>query len=185
MTHSETITYIMELFVEEYGSAKFRVSDNRVKLWNKLLEGFDSETVLAAATHVLSMGNEWPPPIGVIRETCLDFSYGELMPESAEEAWLHVYEYCTENDKVSLTQLQRFALKAVGGSWSVRNASSQSVIQAQFCKAYEQAHRRQRVNRLALPNVKQLVDKRALKLLEGVMASEFPLLRGVNCKDEK
>lgn len=167
MTHSETITYIMEMLLEEYGPTKFRISDNRVKLWTRLLEGFDSETILAATTHLVSMGGEWPPPIGVIRETCLNFSYGEIIPESAEEAWMHVYEYCTDSDKVTLTRLQRTALKAVGGSWSVRNASSQSVIQAQFAKAYEQAQRRQRVNRLALPSVKQLVEKRAVRLLEG------------------
>ena len=80
MNHSKTITYIMEMLLQEYGANRFRVTPERVKLWEKLLEGFGTETILAAVTHLVSMGGQWAPTIGQIREQCLTLSSGRLSP---------------------------------------------------------------------------------------------------------
>ena len=160
----------MGMLIKGYGRRfEFNNDGSTAQFWEMMLDGFEPDILIQAATHIISISNsQWPPSPGEVRNAALDFSYGELIPQTAEEAFSAVLMAIETDTTTTLPKLTKAALKAVGGSWSVKNASSQSVIQTQFTRAYEGLQRRQRVNRLALPSVKQLVETRAVRLWKDV-----------------
>ena len=165
MTHKQAITIIMGILIKGYGKRfEFNEDGSTAMFWEGILEGFEPNILIQAVTHAVSIStSQWPPTPGEVRDIALSFKYGELMPQSPEQAWRNVCDYAT--DKISvINELEKATLKQVGGSWAVRHADNQQVIMAQFVKAFRQLQERQRIDRVTLPSVKRLVEKKAKEL---------------------
>ncbi|NIQ97057.1 MAG: hypothetical protein GWN87_24935 [Desulfuromonadales bacterium] len=153
---------VMTLLNEEY-PGKFKISDERVKLWRALLGDIDPQIVLTAALHLVAQGGQWPPTVGTVRATAKNFAHGELDAPSAHEAWGHV-QARIQSDEAPLTDLEREVLKQVGTIYDLRRSSNAGADRAQFIRAFEQAVAREQLDRSTLPTVKMVVERQAAAL---------------------
>jgi hypothetical protein len=159
----DPILHVMTLLNEEY-PGKFNITEERVKLWRALLGDLDPKIVLTAALHLVgSRAGEWPPTVGTLRATAMDFAHGELSPPGSHEAWAHI-QARIQSDEAPLTDLEREVLKQVGTIYDLRRSSNPAADRSQFIKAFEEALRRRQQDRTTLPTVRLVVERQALAL---------------------
>ncbi len=159
----DPIIQVMTLLNEEY-PGKFKITDERIKLWRSLLADIDPQIVLTAALHLVgARDSEWPPTVGAVRATAMNFAHGELDPPGAHEAWSHV-QARLQSDEAPLTELELEAVKRVGTIYDMRRSSNAAADRAQFIKAFEQLVTRRQLERTTLPTVKMIVERQAAAL---------------------
>lgn len=92
-----------------------------------------------AAVGALIRSTRWFPKIAEIREAAAEQTLGVPSPASA---WERLTEYTDHRrEHATLTDLERRALQAVGGTWAVRTSESPTVLRSQFMKVYEELRR--------------------------------------------
>jgi hypothetical protein len=117
-----------------------------------MLSDVDSESILAAGYHLVSIGKEWPPAIGTVRLTAMRLSIGELEPQTAEEAWENVYSKIQHKDVV-LSDIEKQALRGVGSIYDLRRSEDISFARASFVKNFRQIMQRREQKLVKMPNV--------------------------------
>lgn len=157
------ITMAMRIFTEEYRD-KFKISDNRVKIWQQMLRDFDSEAILGAAYHLVSTREDWPPDIATVRKTAAYISRGELSPPLASEAWEHL-SLKIQNRPVKLTAMEKKAQQQTATLYELRHSSNSGADRRRFMEAFEGVLKRRDEQWLALPEVNQLIGRRAALLV--------------------
>ena len=103
-----------------------------------------------AAVKELCASRDWPPSVNQIREMALCLAEGDVVAPSPWEAWERALEGRVETD------IEKRALKLIGGPWEIKHTESQGVTRSNFVKAYGELVERDRRRRLALPSVKAL-----------------------------
>jgi hypothetical protein len=116
-----------------------------------MLTDIDDQYGKAAVLQLCTSG-QWPPTIADIRETALTLTDGDVVPPSPWEAWERVVDGRVE------TNIEKRALKLIGGTWEIKHTENQGVTQSNFVKAYGELVERDRRRRLALPSVKALAE---------------------------
>lgn len=111
----------------------------------------------AAVVQLCSSG-EFPPTIAQIRSLAHDIGAGRLTAPSPWEAWEHV---CDSDHAQSLTDIEKRALKAIGGTWAIKNSESIGVERSNFVRAYQDFLNTDRMRSTAIPEVRQLADENA------------------------
>ncbi len=163
----ETIVYVMSIFNEEWGG-KFALSDQRMEIWSTILADIDKEIILSAAMDMVSTGNAFPPTIGQLRAKCIDIKHGELRIISAPDAWVYVLAEIQkpEGSFSGLSGLTRGALKSVGTMFDLKRSENIGFERSHFIKAYTDLVEKQRIERVTLPSVKEVVNQNAPALPE-------------------
>lgn len=152
-----TVKKIMALFNEEYPN-KFVVSVERERLWVQLLRDCPSNAIEAAAYHLVSIREDWPPSVATVRITAIRILEGELSPPSASEAWEHV-QLKIQNKNIELTDLEKLALKQTGSIFDLRHSSNQIADRSRFLQAFEACLKKRDEDWMTTPRVKQFVQK--------------------------
>lgn len=165
MNNEQAVKIAFASFVEEFGADRFSVSENRVKMWTKILSDISADVVLAAVAAVLASDREYPPTVGHVRARCIDMMTGGTTQETAIEAWESVLDMIADRKGPDeLTQKCKRALRHVGGSWAVAHTEQAGFIRSQFVAAYNGYHERDRVTIGTLPAVRNIEDKRLTAL---------------------
>ncbi len=170
MNHKQAITLIMGYLIKGYGRRfEFDTDGSTAMFWEAHLGGFEPDVLVAATSQFIrTSSSQWPPTPGQVCAIALDLSYGELLPQSAEEAWYDVLRYVQTGCDTTLPPLTLQALRMIGGSSEVKQSPNVSMVASRYTKVYNKLAERRRVNRLTLDNVRQLADGRARKLLKAV-----------------
>jgi hypothetical protein len=121
-----------------------------------MLTDIDDKHGKAAVVQLCTSG-QWPPTIADIRETALTLTDGDVVPPSPWEAWERVLDGAVETD------IEKRALKLIGGTWEIKHTENQGVTRSNFVKAYGELVERDRRRRLALPSVKALASSNRQK----------------------
>lgn len=108
------------------------------------------DTIGEAAVVQLCSSGDFPPTIAQIRETALSLSEGDVVAPSPWEAWERVLGGRVETD------IEKRALKLIGGTWELRRTENQGVTRSNFVKAYNDLLTKDRQRRLAIKGVKAL-----------------------------
>jgi len=154
---NETIDQIMIIFNEEFPS-QFVRSVAREKLWRQMLGQYESDIILAAAWHLVSTKQKFPPNIATIRATCARFSFGELDPPNPHESWGKIQQKI-QGEKVDLTELEKIALQQTGTIFDLRKSRNPTGDRQAFMSAFKIAAEKQHRDRVTLPNVRAIVSK--------------------------
>lgn len=171
----DTVSNVMKIFNEEYRD-KFKISESRLKIWCQMLREYDSETILAAAYHLVSTRQDWPPDIATMRQAVVYLSKGELNRPDPMEAWGNVLKKLNEphisyvNDEkpvFNLSPMEKEAVSRVSSIYNLKNSSNLASDRARFIEAFKGLLEERDREWLALPEVKKIAEKRQLTLLEG------------------
>jgi len=160
----ETVSNIMKIFNEEY-PGKFNISQSRLAVWCQMLRECNPETVLAAAYHLVSTRPDWPPDIATVRRTVVYLSKGQLERPDPMGAWGNVIKKLN-NSEIELTQIESEAVKRVSSIGDLRRSTNQTADRARFVEAFNGILDETDREWLALPEVKAIADKNAVKQLE-------------------
>jgi hypothetical protein len=155
----KSIFDIMEMLSHEY-SGRFPMTAERIELWKFQLSDFNPEIVYSAAMHYLSLGNQFPPTIGQVRGICCDLKHGELVTKSPPSAWSRVMAFARGKD-VALDDIELEAMKQTGTSYDLAHSENTGIDRAYFTKAYNAIVEKRRIERVALPAVKDLANANA------------------------
>ena len=163
--HDDPILYVMEMFAAEYGD-KFKMSDGRTRIWRQMLKDTDSDVLLGSAYHLVSTRPDWPPDIATVRETVMSVSRGELSPMTGAESWERIMVRI-QRKPVELTDTEREALSQTASLYDLRRSTSPGIDRSRYIQAFEGVQRRRESEALLLPEVRQLIQKRANLLESG------------------
>jgi hypothetical protein len=123
-----------------------------------MLSDLEDDPFLAAIMHLSTTKMDFPPSIAEIREQTLNLMHGELEAPSAIDAWERIWARIKGDETIVLSDAEKRAREHVGGIWHLKNSQNSTFDRAQFCRAYDELVRRQRLERQATPAVKQYVD---------------------------
>jgi hypothetical protein len=163
--HEDPILYIMEMFAAEYAD-KFKMSEERTKLWRQMLKGTPPEVLLGTAYHLVSTRPDWPPDIARVRKTAMYVSSGELKPMSGPESWERIMMKI-QRKEIELTDTEREALKQTASIYDLRRSQNMGIDRARYIQAFEGVQKRREDDALVLPEVRQLVASQAPALESG------------------
>jgi len=161
-SEKNVVLRVMRLFNAEFPD-RFKLNDERRRVWEHLLAGFDGDVVLAAAMHMVSERREHPPNIGAFRSLVVGMAHGEIAPPSSSEAWGHVLERLQGRD-TPLTPLEAAALKKIGSIYDLKTSGNLAADRAQFKKAFEDLVRERDTERNMLPMVRGVLEARTPQL---------------------
>ena len=187
MKHTDAVIMAMAMFAEEFGR-KFEISKTRVDMWCKFLEGFTPDCIMAAATHILRTSkSDFPPPVGKVCDVAYNLSNGKLHAQTGEEAWENInrslffveYTDTTKIEKPTISDMEQRAMDQVGDAWYFKHSSNPAQDRLSFIKAFNQLSDQQRDEKLALPEVRKVVDKNKL-LQEGEKRKILPEVESTN-----
>jgi hypothetical protein len=115
---------------------------------------------------------KFPPSVGQIRTRAIELSHGDVTRPTGSEAWERVCQWNRETGPINavprrvsdivLTELEKRALKQIGGTWAIDHTQSPDMLRAQFIKFYDQQISKTAVERNLAPWTKQLVDNTQL-----------------------
>lgn len=147
---SKSIAYCLQAISEAF-PGRFTPSKQTASFWSKLLMDLDNDFGRAA---VLQLCGEcdFPPTISQIRMAAYNISRGETSSPSAWEAWERAVSGKSETD------IEKRAIKLVGGSYAIRRSSNQEVIRSHFLKCYTELLDRSDKNACAISEVRRLAE---------------------------
>jgi hypothetical protein len=126
--------------ISECYPGRFTASMATTEVWSKMLTDIDDKYGKAAVVQLCTSG-QWPPTIAEIRETALTLTDGDVVPPSPWEAWERVVNGRVETD------IEKRALKLIGGTWEIKHTENQGVTRSNFVKAYGELVERDRRRR--------------------------------------
>jgi len=134
MTTTKTITQAMQLLLTNF--SMFKITTDKIKLWEEILSDIDSELVLTACLNlVASHDSQYPPSLALVRKTAILLRSGKLTQISAPEAWGHVLKKIA-NKNFKLSDLEKSALKNVGDIYSLRKKNDLSFDRNFFIQSF-------------------------------------------------
>lgn len=122
-----------------------------------MLKDIDDRHGQAAVVQLCGSG-EYPPTIAQIRSLAHDLGSGRLTAPSPWEAWERV---CDPDCAQSLTDVEKRALKVIGGTWAIKNSDSIGVERSNFVRAYQDFLNTERKRNTAIPEVRKIADDNA------------------------
>ena len=149
----------MKIFNEEYRD-KFKISKSRFLIWCQALNGFDPETIRAAALHLVVTRQDWPPDIATLRQLAINMQRGELATPEPAESWANVLQLI-QGKEVSLTPLEKQALKMTGDVYNLKLSQNLAADRSQFMRAYAALVKRRDDNDAILPPVRAVLQSNA------------------------
>ena len=157
-----TIKNIMSALSTEY-YGKFMVTPERVGLWQAGLDGLPVDIVYSATMQYISEGHPFPPTWGQIRGIAINLRHGELRQVPGPDAWIAVLEQVqgAGGSFRDLPALTRAALKSVGTMYDLKRSENIGFERAHFLKAYAELAEKERIDRVSLPQIKQLAARNA------------------------
>lgn len=161
------VVKVMRLFSTELKG--FDISDARVALWCKVLEGIDLEAVYGAAMRIVCSPSPFAPSIGQLRDMALRIEAGLADEYLAVDAWANVVKKMGTPD-YDLPAREKKALKKMGGIFSLKNSANPSIDRAFFMKCFESVIQREISDRNMPPSVREYIDSKAPRLPAKVVA---------------
>lgn len=166
-TTKHTVAEIIKLISVAYPK-QVDATEEMVNLWYMLLKDIDAEVVMAATVEVCADGDRFPPPVGVIRQRALKFASGALSEKTGGDAWDRVSQWNRETppyygeapSSIVLTEIERKALKSIGGSWALGHSTRPDFLRTQFIKRFDELQAASKAERIVMPETKELVESR-------------------------
>lgn len=170
ITTTKTIALVLAELKENY-QGQFKITEHTAKVWTRRLEGIDAAAVLASVEEFCNSPSQFPPSAGQIRTRAIELSHGEMTTPSGADAWDRVCQWNRETPRgcheassaksdVVMTDLEKAALKHIGGSWQLDHSRNYSFDRSAFISYYNDQIAKQFVHRSATPAAKQLVESR-------------------------
>ena len=160
MNHKETIAFVMQIFNEEY-PGKFIKPTSRMRIWEQILNGFDSEVILTAAYHLASTRKDWAPDIATMREQCVLMSHGELHNPTGAESWERIRQKMTDKPELELSNMEKKALAQTSSIYDLRRSLNGPTDRAHYIKAFDGLVQKRHMDRITLPEVKAMTARNA------------------------
>jgi hypothetical protein len=156
---SKHIFEVMGILSVEFGD-RFRITKERVALWNRILGDVNPDDLRAAAVKLASDNEQYPPTVGQVRHQALRISGGALLDDNATAAWCRVMDYNSDRiEKSALNESDLFALKHIGGTWEIKHSENHGILRSQFIQAWKDHHKMLVTHATAVPEVLNMLPE--------------------------
>jgi hypothetical protein len=180
-TTKETVAMVLAILKEVY-QGRFLTTDFTGDIWLKMLTGIDATAVLAATEQICAEPGQFPPTPGDIRARAIQIASGETSTPTGAEAWERVCQWYKDINSVSfdeygaeikekpkssvvMTELEKRALKFIGGTWELGNSEKPSYIRHEFITFFDTQIAKQQKERSLTPTTKALLESKKQKQL--------------------
>jgi hypothetical protein len=140
-----------------------------VEFWTEMLADVPGEVALVATKELCGQGGRFPPPVGLVRQMALKLQRGSVVPPTGIEAWERVQRWYRETPEagsgdescslVVLTQLERRALRSIGGSSQFKFSRSPASDRKNFIEFFDALVEREEAEYRMTPEARQLAGQ--------------------------
>ena len=120
----------MMILEKEY--EKFKLDDERIKLWNEILSDVEIGAIMTATKQIISDDRPFAPTAGQVRTLALDIQHGKIGQMTAEESWERICKYI-QHEQVALTAHEKRALNATKTIFDLLSKQSSSPVSFSLC----------------------------------------------------
>lgn len=155
----DTVNESMNLLNLEYPTFQIDPEGKKLELWVLMLRDFKPSVIQHAVYHLISLGREFPPNIGQVRDQCAVMTHGELQDPVGAESWERIKQKMTGNPDLQLTELEKKALAQTSSIYDLKRSTNPTIDRAHYIKAFDHLVSKRHLDRQTLPEVKALVSK--------------------------
>jgi hypothetical protein len=159
MNLNQAIKNLLDLLNESY-QGKFKLTPLTPVIWTKMLRDIDTELILAAGYHLVSTRPDWPPDVPTIRNTAITLGGGVLKPDTGLDGWERVLR-AIQGEEGILTVIDKKALAQTKPIVDLKTSATITADRATFIKAWDHLAEKVRLHKVALPEVRALVERNA------------------------
>ena len=111
-------------------------NDVHIQIWGALLDGIEGDAFLSAVNHFARNGGTQTPTLPQIRQFALRCQ-GDNTQLTSLEAWEHVWLCMRLPDDHKMSEPEKKCVRAMGGTWTLRNSTDANRDRRSFCAMYE------------------------------------------------